>query len=456
MMDGNHYYRVMDAAGQNIASDDAESPAPVDDPSDDQLLNSYCTKRDESAFAVLVHRHGPLVWRVCRRVLGPSPDAEDAFQATFIVLLRKAGEIRWKTSIAGWLYQVAHRVAMRSRARIARRAAVVADHRIAVPPRVPDSSDDDRRSTIEEEIARLPESLRLPVVMCYIQGLTNGEAASRIGCPEGTVASRLARARSRLRRRLRARGIAVVGAAAIIEAISSGTSAALAPALEKATVAIVGQVAGASTAPGVLSAAALRLGHEVARQMSRQRLIQFGAAILVSTAIVGSFLCSMFGLWSTDREPDAVGAPGPIAFANPGANAGVHDALEALQGSWLLDEWQLAGEKLPVAPDDQRLDFAGDRCILLNITGNKPGPVIAQAIIDAEDPRHIIDFVIDPDDQPRRVHCLYELVDDTLRLSIAPLGPRPGGLNSVPGDRHFYYVFKRASARAASERPPPD
>ncbi len=453
----------MDPAGQNIAND-AEFPAPADEPTDDQLLKKYCTKRDEDAFAVLVHRHGPLVWRVCRRVLGPSPDAEDAFQATFIVLVRKAGTVRWKTSIAGWLYQVAHRVALRCRARIARHAAALADHRTAAPPRLPESSDDDRRTTIEEEIARLPESLRLPVVMCYVEGLTNGEAARRLGCPEGTVASRLARARERLRRRLRARGIAVVGAAALVEALSDGAAAALAPALEKATVGVAGQISGAAS--GALSPTAVRLGHEIARQMSRQRLLQYGALIVAGTAIVGSILVVSLGLWSTEREPDAAWAPGGAdagaVMAMLAGNAGPNEqrrnaAIEALQGSWSLDEWQFQGEALPVVTEEQRIEFAGDRCILLNITSNQPGPLIAQAIVDADDPEHIIDFVIDPDDQPRRVLCIYELVDDTLRLSIAPNGPRPGGLSSAPGDRHFYYVFKRPKPSAASEpSPPPD
>jgi RNA polymerase sigma factor (sigma-70 family) len=405
-------------------------------------------------------------------VLGPGQDAEDAFQATFIVLIRKAGTVRWKTSIAAWLYQVAHRVALRCRARIAQHKAALADHRIAAPPRLPESSDDDRRTTIEEEIARLPESLRLPVVMCYIEGLTNGEAASRIGCPEGTVASRLARARERLRRRLRARGIAVVGTSALVDALWDGASAALAPSLENATVGIVGQTSGAATASGVLSVAAVRLGHEIAQQISWRRLLQYGAVIVAGTAIVGSFLVVSLGLWSTDREPDAAWAPGgpdagtmmamdpqmrqmAVMAGNPGPNEQRRNAaIAALQGSWNLDNWQVQGEVLPVSPDEQRIEFAGDRCILLNITGNKPGPVIAQAIVDSEDPEHIIDFIIDPDDQPRRVPCLYELVDGTLRLSIAPNGPRPGGLSSGPGDRHFYYVFKRPKPSSAASEPP--
>src|SRR5262249_20223492 len=150
--------------------------------------------RDDAAFAVLVHRHGPLVWRVCRRALGQTQDAEDAYQATFILLLRKAGSVRWQKSIAGWLYQVSHRVSVKLRTRAALGTKVAASGDLASLPTSTNSSDDERRGVIEEEISRLPETLRLPVVMCYIEGMTNGQAARRIGCPEGTVVSRLARA----------------------------------------------------------------------------------------------------------------------------------------------------------------------------------------------------------------------------------------------------------------------
>jgi RNA polymerase sigma factor (sigma-70 family) len=477
MMSGNHSSGVMDVVSPDSSPGLTESAVPVDDPADDKLLKRYCAQGDQAAFAELVHRHGPLVWRACRRVLGPTPDAEDAFQATFIVLIRKANAVRWKKSIAGWLYQVAHRVALRSRARIVRHAAVVADSRTAAPVQKRDSADDDRRITIEEEIARLPESLRLPIVMCYMQGLTNSEAASRIGCPEGTVASRLTRARNRLRRRLRARGIAVVGAAALIESLSTGASAALAPALEKATLAVVAQLAAGAAAPALLSSSAVRLGCETAWRMSRQRLLQGGAAVLVGTAVVITFFGFYLRLFSAVAEPNTVvesdnselsraidaqlgrmnvgmipanGRPDVVA-QRPNA------AIEALQGIWNLESWEVAGQALLVVPEDQRLEFSGDRCILWNVTGNKPGPVIGQAIFDIEDPAHTIDFVLDPDDQPHRVLCIYELVDDTLHLSIAPIGPRPGKLSSARGDRYFSYVFKRSTVSASPESPtPPD
>jgi RNA polymerase sigma factor (sigma-70 family) len=458
---------VIDVVAADSGAEGTEFSAAAADPTDDHLLNEYCTKRDESAFAMLVHRHGPLVWRVCRRVLGASPDAEDAFQATFVVLVRRAGSVRWKRSIAGWLYQVAWRVARRSRTQIARRAAVTIESHSATAGRTPAAGDDDRRRTVEEEISRLPESLRLPIVLCYMQGLTNIEAANRIGCPEGTVASRLARARERLRRRLRARGIAMVGAAALIEALASGTSAALAPALEKATVVVAGQLAAGAAAPAVLSLAGVRLGDTVARLLSWQRLIQCGAAVVLGTAIVGSVLTFQLGLWSTEREPDAVStraignaqwlsgqaAPG-MTPADRGANVGAtFTAMEALQGRWVLDEWHLGGQEMAVTPEEQYVEFAGGRCLLVNITGNDPGPVIADAILDPRNPTEVFDLVLHPDDQPHRVHCIYTVTGDTLRLSIG-YGRRPGSLDSQRGDPHHSYTFKRAPASSRTQPPP--
>jgi uncharacterized protein (TIGR03067 family) len=134
--------------------------------------------------------------------------------------------------------------------------------------------------------------------------------------------------------------------------------------------------------------------------------------------------------------------------------AQIRSAFEALQGHWSLEEWHIAGEVMPVAPDDQYVEFTGGRCILVNIM-EKPGPVIAELILDAQNPGHVLDFVVDPDDQPQRRLCLYELTGDTLRLSIGfPNSPRPESLDSQRGARHHSYQFKRAPAASRSQPPP--
>ncbi len=159
----------------------------------------------ESAFNVLLERHGPMVLAVCRRILSDPHDAEDAFQATFLVLVRKAGSVRKRDSIADWLYGVARRVSAHARTDSARRRLIerraVSGSWIANQPPQPDID-------ITDEVEHLPQELRAPVVLCYLQGLTHEQAARRLGWPVGTVRSRLARARLRLRADLTRRGTA--------------------------------------------------------------------------------------------------------------------------------------------------------------------------------------------------------------------------------------------------------
>jgi RNA polymerase sigma factor (sigma-70 family) len=172
---------------------------------DEQLLERFITRRDEGAFADLVTRHGPMVLGVCRNVLGNRQDAEDAFQATFLALARRAGSIRNPAALGAWLFGVARRIALR-----ARRAA--SHHRAHegagqnAPPEVEEPVvvliRHEVRMALYDEIERLPERYRLPVVLCYLEGRSHDEAAHQLGWPLGTVKGRLARARQRLQDRL--------------------------------------------------------------------------------------------------------------------------------------------------------------------------------------------------------------------------------------------------------------
>jgi RNA polymerase sigma factor (sigma-70 family) len=176
---------------------------------DGALLECFVAQREQAALLALLQRHGPLVWSVCRRVLREEHSAEDAFQATFLVLVRKAGSVRKAESIRSWLYGVANRVARRARAQqVARR-----EREKAQPPRSPDLPSggpewDELRAILDEEVQRLPEKYRLPVMLCHLQGQSTTEVARELGCPAATVATRLARAREQLRGRLSRRGLA--------------------------------------------------------------------------------------------------------------------------------------------------------------------------------------------------------------------------------------------------------
>jgi RNA polymerase sigma factor (sigma-70 family) len=186
--------------------------------SEGQLLHRFATG-DPGAFEALVMRHGPMVRSVCRRMLYDSCDVEDAFQATFLVLLRKAGALRDAEALSPWLHGVAYRVAARIRAHSARRP--VEESRSARPEAVESACDLERtelRALLDEEIGHLPEKYRRAVVLCYLEGRTHEEAARRLRCSAGSLRGRLDRARQKLKDRLVRRGVAPAAALAALAA----------------------------------------------------------------------------------------------------------------------------------------------------------------------------------------------------------------------------------------------
>jgi RNA polymerase sigma factor (sigma-70 family) len=227
------------------------------------LLERFVCRREEAAFAALVRRHGPLVWAVCWRVLHHEQDAEDAFQATFLVLARKAGSLKRPEALGPWLHGVATRTALKARARAARRRA--GEGQAAVAPEVGHRDEPvwrDLRPLLDEAVGGLPEKYRVPFVLCYLEGKTVTEAAEQLGCPRGTVATRLAWARDRLRARLAGRGLAlpaaVLTAALARRAAPAGVPAALAwTTAEAAAGAAVGRLA---TGAASIQAATLAKG----------------------------------------------------------------------------------------------------------------------------------------------------------------------------------------------------
>jgi RNA polymerase sigma factor (sigma-70 family) len=178
---------------------------------DGQLLEHYLTGRDQAALATLVRRHGPMVWGVCRRALHNHHDAEDAFQATFLVLVRKAACIVPRERVANWLYGVAHQTALKARATAAKRKE--REKQVADMPEPALAKRDRGDDLLDHELSRLPDKYRVVIVLCDLGGKTRKEAARHLGLPEGTVGSRLARARTMLAKRLTQRGAPLSGGA---------------------------------------------------------------------------------------------------------------------------------------------------------------------------------------------------------------------------------------------------
>jgi RNA polymerase sigma factor (sigma-70 family) len=219
---------------------------------DRQLVEAFTARRDEAAFAALVRRHGPLVLGVCRRVLGAGPDAEDAFQATFLALARNSDSIRAQESVAGWLYQVAYHVALRARGQKAARQR----HERRVRCRRPadplsEVTGRELLTALDDELLRLDAKHRTPLVLCYLEGRTRDEAARQLGCSVSTLKRRLEEGKERLRARLARRGLAL-SAALLVGGLGEGVTTAAVPAgLAAATARAALLPAGRSLAPTV-------------------------------------------------------------------------------------------------------------------------------------------------------------------------------------------------------------
>jgi RNA polymerase sigma factor (sigma-70 family) len=229
--------------------------AAENDDSDAELLERFAAQQNETAFEALLHRHGPLVWNVCRRTLADEHAAEDAFQATFLVLVRKARSVSKKASIRSWLHGVALRVALRARQQEQLRRC---RERETPTRHLGEASWQDVRPILDEEIQRLPEKYRLPIILCYLEGHTNEEAARVLNCPRGTIAMRLARARERLRSRLIRRGVTLSAGTLTAWLTDNAMSATMSPLLlaQTAKCVLMGAVSGpiATLTEGVLHA----------------------------------------------------------------------------------------------------------------------------------------------------------------------------------------------------------
>jgi RNA polymerase sigma factor (sigma-70 family) len=256
---------------------------------DGQLLDRYLARRDESAFAALVTRHGPMVLGVCHSVLRGAPEVEDAFQATFLVLIRKAEAIRGREAVGGWLHRVAHRVAIeaiRDRSRKDRRECR-AGHLLDLIAAEENPTDDDWRIPLHEELARLPERLRQPVVLCYLQGKTHAQAAMEMSWSEATLRRRLADARGLLHARLTRRGVAI-SSVTLAGAMASQATAAVPPAWVNA----LARTAVDPSAGHVASAAATRLARSVVRSLlaGQVRAVANVMTVLLATSLVAGHL----------------------------------------------------------------------------------------------------------------------------------------------------------------------
>ncbi len=289
-------------------------PTSAADLSDADLLERFRGRREEAAFTLLVQRHGPMVYGICRRVLGEAHGAEDAFQATFLVLVRNAGSIRKRQSLASWLHGVALRIAHKARAKSARQR----ERERQVLPSAADTDPSEAlaarelRAALDEEIARLPDKYRTPLVLCYLAEQTHEQAAAELGWPKSSVTARLARARQLLQQRLTRRGFTVPAGMLAVLLMEPAANAAV-PAL--LTLSAVRLAVQALRGESLAAAAAATLADSVAKGAA---LVKWTAALTL-LATFGLAAAVGHRLVAVSRQPKQ---PEPAPSAPAAANRG--------------------------------------------------------------------------------------------------------------------------------------
>jgi RNA polymerase sigma factor (sigma-70 family) len=429
---------------------EGRGPGPADAPADrtgippdPELWGRYVARGDRDAFAALVARHSPMVLGVCRRLLGNHHDAEDAFQATFLILARKAHSVSRPELLGPWLYRVAYRTALEARARSGRRREGPMTDDVPAPE-LPERFEPEVRAVLDEELSRLPEKYRAPLVLCYLEGKTTQDAARALGCPRGTVLSRMARGRDRLRRRLERRGLDSAGPALAAGQHRGAASAAEVPPDLAAAAGRAAHGGGAAPAP------ARSLADDVLRGMARQRLVRgsvIGLVVLFATG-VGFFVYRAAARGpaaapavarAEDRPPDP--APAGGAAVAPVAVARDEDLL---QGRWNFRSMRVNGADVDLRTmpfeylifrDDKFRYGKGDRLFSQQTFRLVPGGGLKG-----------MDMIYPFPDGDVTFKAIYSLDGDTLTLCLPAPGkdkPRPTAFASPPGVDRVLYVCQR-------------
>jgi RNA polymerase sigma factor (sigma-70 family) len=425
---------------------------------DGQLLESYLHSREEAAFAALVRRHGPMVWGVCHRILRSHQDAEDAFQATFLVLVRKAASVVPREMVANWLYGVARQTALYARVTAARRGA--REKQVtAMPEPALEHNElwDELQPLLDEALGRLPDKYRAVLVLCDLEGKTRKEAARHFHLPEGTVASRLATARTMLARRLARHDLAVTGgalAAVVSQNVAlAGVPASVASAAIKAASL---RAAGQAVAPGVVSVKAVALAEGVLKTMLLTKL-----KIAVAVLLVGTLLFGMGGFGMHGGRHSPLGAAygkeqkdGPKKLPAQ-EKATPKTDQELIQGTWEFVSLTVGGKKeWNASAPPKCLTFASDKVRFVAVNGD--GKEVAfHSRFKLEVGRRPKEIDMTPLDGEHKetIKGLYELQGDTLRLChpAQPGGDRPKSLESNEGSTDYLWTLKKVAVIARED-----
>ncbi len=392
------------------------------DLTDAELLERFRTQRDEAAFTLLVQRHGPMVMGVCRRLLGDLHGAEDAFQATFLVLSCKATAIHMGGSLAAWLHGVAQRVARKARGSALRRREH--ERRSAVKARaepVDERTWEELRLVLDEELSLLPEKYRAPVVLCYFQGKTNEQAARELGCPKSSLSWRLGRARELLRERLVRRGITLSTGTLAAVLMEQTATAGLPALLVISTVRTATTFAAGGAAAAAVSAEVATLTKGALKTMFLTKLKIATMAVLVAGLLGGAVLVTHRALAGEGRAgAQSRAAPArENPFFAPAKNAPAGpawDDQEALQGAWECASAEMEGKALP---EDEvkkmRVVIQDDRMVIV------PGGEFERLsfkVDAAKDPKVLHVTPTEGKDKGKTTPVIYELDPKTGTLRL--------------------------------------
>jgi RNA polymerase sigma-70 factor (ECF subfamily) len=412
--------------------------------SDAQLIEQFALERDEAAFEAILRRHGPLVFGVCRRLLFNAHDAEDAFQATFLILARKAGGIDRPELLGNWLYGVAHRVAARARRSVCRRRArEQAGVDPAALPETERSGEPDVSPLIHEELRRLPDKYLRPVLLCYLEGKTNEEAAAQLRWPVGTVKTRLHKARELLRSRLARRGVALTAGLLSVDAL---TAAAPADLLQSTFQAGMSFASGAAACGA--SAAAITLTKGVLQVMFLSKL-KLAAALALAALVIGG---GVGGVVYHALAAEPVARP---ETASPDDKTKPADKpkqdKELIQGTWKVAKVESEGQDQSDKPGEAKFFMQST----WTITEGK-------MVLKTESHIAEMQFKLDPSAKPKTIDCtmtavpnkeiegktfkgIYSLDGNTLKIHLPndPGANRPTELETQRGGMSMMLVLKR-------------
>ncbi len=400
-----------------------------DDVSDAVLLERFIEQWDQAAFRDLVYRHGPMVLGVCHRILRDRHAAEDAFQATFLLLVRKAGSVRKRESVGPWLYGVAQRVALESRAMTSRRRLSVGlDREISEMEQHDGLERDELHRALHEELGRLPEKYRAPLLLCYVEGLTHQAAAQQLGWPIGTVRVRIARGRDALGERLVRRGLAPA-LVLLAWSLLSETAVAVPLRLVDATVeAAACAVAGERAPKGEIPARVVALEMKVRKAMRWTRLKWTAALVLGGIAVAAGLVVVVPNALAEAAEDRAKAAA----------------ELKKLQGTWVIVAAEEEGAKKKVPDDAEQLRFRGDTFITLH--GGKVEQEGTIKLDPTKNPMEI-DFHVEKDQRNVRIdRAIYAWDGENLRVCMGKdRQTRPKDFVGDPGSKQMAVIMNRKS-----------